>query len=70
MVSSELLFIWHLNMHWCYVDQGKAEEENKVENVTPGENQGLEVVVDRRSDRQKYISNMFMNNVSLTVLEQ
>ena len=57
-------------MHWCYVDQGKAEEENKVESVTPGENQGLEVVVDRRSDRQKYISNMFMNNVSLTVLEQ
>lgn len=36
--------------------QGNAKEEKKVEKVAPGENQGLEVVVDRRSDRQTRIS--------------
>ena len=32
--------------------QGEGEEKDKVERVTPGENQGLEVVVDRHSDRR------------------
>ena len=39
-----------------YYHQGKAKEGNKVEKVAPGENQGLEVLVDRRSDRQTMIS--------------
>ena len=35
------------------VNQGEGEKRDKVERVTPGENQGLEVVVDRHSDRQE-----------------
>ena len=34
------------------VNQGEGEERDEVERVTPGENQGLEVVVDRHSDRR------------------
>ena len=48
----------------------QGDDENMVENVTPGVNQGLEVVVDRHSDRQALI--MFfiaiIMSLSLTIL--
>ena len=44
------------NILMVVYDKGNAKEGNKVERVAPGENQGLEVLVDRRSDRQTMIS--------------
>ena len=63
-----LLFIWLQprlvacvvsNILMVVYDKGNAKEGNKVERVAPGENQGLEVLVDRRSDRQTMISKVF-----------
>ena len=59
VVRNILIVVYYIYYKRYYYHQGKAKEGNKVERVAPGENQGLEVLVDRRSDRQTMISKTF-----------
>ena len=47
-------------MYFMAVNQGKDAKEVEVARVVPGENLGLEVVVDRHSNRQTMTSKAFL----------